>query len=75
MALGADDYVAKPFDYNVLLARMHAVVRRSASDKGETAEIDGILIDFSQKKVWKDEKEVILSSLEFELLQYFARNP
>lgn len=75
LELGADDYIAKPFDYSVLLARINAVVRRSASDKGDSIEIDDIVVDFSQKKVWKADKEVVLSSLEFELLQYFVRNP
>ncbi len=75
LELGADDYIAKPFDYSVLLARINAVVRRSASDKGDSIEIDDIVVDFSQKKVWKADKEVVLSSLEFELLRYFVRNP
>lgn len=72
---GADDYVAKPFDYTVLLARIDAVSRRNATDKGETVEIDGVTINFSGKKVWKNGKEIALSTLEFDLLRYFARNP
>ena len=71
---GADDYVAKPFDYGVLLARIHAVVRRESNDKAETAEIGGVRVDFSKKKAWNGGAEVLLSSLEFDLLAYFVRN-
>ncbi len=39
LSLGADDYIAKPFDYKVLLARMDTVLRRSASNKVDTMEI------------------------------------
>ncbi|MFZ3233215.1 MAG: response regulator transcription factor [Patescibacteria group bacterium] len=75
LQLGADDYVAKPFDYSVLLARINAVLRRDTSDKGDTVRIDDVIVDFSRKKAWKASQEVMLSSLEFELLRYFVRNP
>ena len=74
LSLGADDYITKPFDHSVLLARIDAVLRRNASDKSETTELGDIAIDFSRKQVSKAGENVALSSLEFELLRYFVRN-
>lgn len=74
LSLGADDYVAKPFDYGVLLARLNAVVRRNFSDKSETVEVGGVTMDFTRKKVRQNGADVTLSTLEFELLSYLVRN-
>lgn len=70
----ADDYIAKPFDYDVLLARIQAVLRKNTLDKSEIIEIWGLKIDLLKRKVLKNWKEIDLSSLEFDLLNFILRN-
>ena len=69
---GADDYVSKPFSVSELLARIKAVLRRTAqhNDK-ELLEIDGIRLDPGTCRVTVGEAPVELSPLEFRLLHFF----
>ncbi|MEP7180008.1 MAG: response regulator transcription factor [Pseudonocardiales bacterium] len=73
---GADDYVVKPFSIEELLARVHAVLRRSAPESGR----DGVLriadleLDESSHEVTRAGVEVHLTATEFELLRYLMRN-
>ncbi len=73
---GADDYVVKPFSVEELLARVHAVLRRSAPETSR----DGVLsvadleLDEDSHEVWRDGSEIHLTSTEFELLRYLMRN-
>jgi len=73
---GADDYVVKPFSVEELLARVHAVLRRTQSDN----ERDGVLkvadleLDESSHEVTRAGEEVHLTATEFELLRYLMRN-
>ncbi len=80
LEIGADDYLSKPFSIRELLARVKAVLRRieTKSDfvqQNSTRIVIGeIIIDTKARKVYKQSKEIILTSLEFELLLYFAKN-
>ena len=66
--------MTKPFDYDELLARLRAIVRRGQSVKGETFSLRDLEIRFEARKAfWKNE-EIHLSSLEFDLLSYLVRN-
>jgi DNA-binding response OmpR family regulator len=74
---GADDYVAKPFGRQELLARIEALLRR-AGGSAEVAEAyrDELLdVDFAQRRVRAGTEEVSLTPLEFRLLSAFLRHP
>jgi len=69
---GADDYVSKPFSVSELLARIKAVLRRTAQhDDEKLLEIDGIRLDPGSCRVTAGETPVELSPLEFRLLHFF----
>ena len=72
---GADDYISKPFGVLELISRVKAAIRRSGfsyeSGKNENLESAGIKLDLSSHKLFIDDKEVILTSKEFALLEYF----
>ena len=68
----ADDYISKPFSVNELLARIKAVLRRSAAhDDKERLEADGLLLDPGTCRVTAAETPVELSPLEYRLLHFF----
>jgi DNA-binding response OmpR family regulator len=71
LKLGADDYVTKPFDLEELLARIHAVLRRSRPDV-ERLVLGRLTIDFRSLEAWNDKEEVDLTHREFELVRYLA---
>ncbi len=74
--VGADDYLAKPFDPAELLARIEALLRRAsapASRRDSTFEFGDVTVDFRSTQVRRDGKPVEMSAREFELLTYFIR--
>ena len=77
LELGADDYLAKPFNPRELLARIRAVLRRAAPvTPGRPRVRTGALeIDFDAREVFVDKKRVELTHYEFELLAVLARAP
>lgn len=81
LELGADDYVVKPFSMRELLARVKAVLRRSAKDsqseKGreETLKIGGLRLDFSSYQAWLHDELIALTPKEYELLKLLVTNP
>jgi DNA-binding response OmpR family regulator len=68
-ALGADDYVTKPFDLEELLARIHAVLRRVRSAPASTV-LGSVTIDFQGLEAYRGETRLHLTHREFQLLQY-----
>jgi two-component system KDP operon response regulator KdpE len=73
---GADDYVIKPFDIPELLARVNAVLRRSAmEDLPPTLRFEGLVIDLNKQLVTRDDKTVHLTPTEYSLLREMATNP
>jgi DNA-binding response OmpR family regulator len=77
LSAGADDYVAKPFGRQELLARVQALLRRSGG-KSEVTEAyadDFVQIDYGQRRVTVEARDVQLTPLEFKLLSAFVQNP
>lgn len=73
--LGADDYIAKPFFVEELVARIHAVVRRSIGDRQNILSAGSIKLDCIKREVTGDRQVVELTSREFNLLEYLMRSP
>ncbi|MEM9004264.1 MAG: response regulator transcription factor [Cyanobacteria bacterium P01_F01_bin.86] len=73
--LGADDYITKPFFVEELVARMHAVVRRSLGDRQNLLTVAGLKLDRLTREVSCHEQTVELTTREFNLLEYLMRSP
>src|SRR5688572_29961060 len=78
LKLGADDYLVKPFEMAELLARIEALLRRSAAAGappiGETFRFGDVAIDFRKAEVSKGGQMLDLSAREFKLLRYFVEH-
>jgi DNA-binding response OmpR family regulator len=77
LELGADDYLAKPFNPRELLARIRAVLRRATAGPAESAprfQSGQLAIDFAAREVTVSGKRVVLTHFEFELLALLARS-
>ena len=72
--VGADDYLAKPFDLDQLLARLRAVLWRAPAGAWPPFDSDGLSIDFAAAAVRVAGRPVALSASEFRLLRFLARN-
>ena len=75
--LGADDYISKPFSIREVIARVKAVLRRTATDNNtnqETLSIDQLLVNIPQKKVTVKGEEITLTKKEFEILKLLLGN-
>lgn len=74
--MGADDYITKPFRIRELLSRIKSVTRRYEKSESSKTVLDfgSLKIDTAQAKVFKEHKEIPLTSLEYRLLLIFANN-
>jgi two-component system response regulator MprA len=71
---GADDYVVKPFALEELLARVRALLRRH-EPTAEMLRYGALAMDVGARTVQRGDRDIVLSSTEFELLHYFMRHP
>lgn len=71
---GADDYMVKPFLFDELIARMHALLRRSPQITPDSMKIGDIELDLRMQTVRKAGEPIILTRKEFALLAYLMRN-
>ena len=71
---GADDYLTKPFSFQVLLAHVRALLRRGAAERPVVLEAGDLLLDPSAKKVWRGDVALSLTSREFAVLELLMRH-
>jgi two-component system OmpR family response regulator len=69
---GADDYVVKPFDLPELLARLRALIRRTANQPRAAIEIDDVIIDTAARNVTRAGESIALTAREYALVEYLA---
>jgi two-component system OmpR family response regulator len=72
---GADDYLAKPFDFGELLARLRALARRGPVEQGLLLRVGDLELDPATRAVRRAGTEISLSTKEFQLLEVFMRHP
>jgi two-component system, OmpR family, copper resistance phosphate regulon response regulator CusR len=76
---GADDYLLKPFEFQELVARLKALIRRSSmysiSSNSSLLRFQDLKLDLERKLAMRGDKSIKLSAKEFALLEYFLRNP
>lgn len=73
LKMGADDYICKPFQVSELLARIEAVIRRTAPSD-DVFEYKGVVVNSTSRTVTKDSEEVALTIKEFDLLSMLINN-
>lgn len=72
--LGADDYIVKPFRTRELISRINSVLRRYGHNESNLIQYKNIKIDTSSAKVYKDNEEIIFTSLEYKILLMIFSN-
>lgn len=84
LSIGADDYITKPFSVSELTARVEALIRRvrhTGEEKPEAQEDDGRLVsgsfvlDQRSRILYKDDKQIDLTQVEFQIMELFFANP
>ena len=71
---GADDYLAKPFALEELLARVRALIRRKENVKNLILSADDLILDTQTHKVKRSDNEINLTPKEYSILEYLLRN-
>lgn len=74
--MGGDDYILKPFSLRELEARVQAHLNREKRSKKRNSVFysEGLMIDYSAKKVFYNEEEILFTSLEFRIIEFMSQN-
>ncbi len=72
---GADDYLAKPFSFAELSARLRALTRRGQPERPTVLSVGDLRLDPASRRAWRGKDELDLSAKEFALLELFLRHP
>ncbi len=75
LELGADDYVTKPFRIEELMARVHALLRRSAGHAAPEVSVGELTVNLSSQSAHLGGEELELTSFEYKVLEYFLLHP
>jgi len=71
--VGADDYLTKPFSFEVLAARLRVIARRSAGESSSVLQVADLRLDIQTHEVHRGSRPIILTRTEFVLLDYLMR--
>ena len=74
LELGSDDYITKPYSPKELVLRVNNFIKRVYSKTNERISYEGYEVDFNKRLVFKGEKEIVLTTLEFDLLIMLLEN-
>lgn len=74
LSIGADDYLAKPFSFDELVARMHALLRRPRDVTPNVLRVDDLTLDLSRQSLTRNGKLIPLTLKEFMLFSYLMRH-
>ncbi len=72
---GADDFLAKPFSFMVLTARLRALLRRGGRERPTVLEVGDLRLDPAVHRVWRGESAIELTPRQFSLLEFLMRHP
>ncbi len=72
---GADDFLAKPFSYLVLVARLRALLRRGGRERPAVLEVGDLRLDPAAHQMWRGDTRVDLTPRQFSLLEFLMRRP